>query len=116
MFNNDELMEVEMLFKAPMPPQQSELDALTRLVNIALHPSGQSQLVASFLLAWWNAAEHGGFDMTDLWGVDKRIADDMLSVFGLIARFHHYPDTVNPSLHASFIKIVALWKTEVTSI
>jgi hypothetical protein len=54
--------------------------------------------------------------MTDLWGVDKRIADDMLSVFGLIARFHHYPDTVNPSLHESFIKIVALWKTEVTSI
>lgn len=116
MLNDDELMEIEMLFKAPIPPRQSELDALARLISIALHPSGQSQLVANFLLAWWNASEYGGFHMTDLWGVDKPIADDMLSVFSLIMRFHHYPDTITPTLHESFIKIAALWKSEITSI
>ena len=54
----------------------------------------KSRIVANFLLAWWNAAECGGFDLTDVWGVDTEIALDMLRVFALIAGCHQYPDTM----------------------
>ena len=41
--------------------------------------------MANFLLAWWNAGECGGFDLTDVWAVDTAIAVDMLRVFALLA-------------------------------
>ena len=63
-------------------PQQDQtiagLEALTRLIEIAQKDTGQSRRVADFLLAWHNAAENGGWDVTDLWNVDQSIADDML--------------------------------------
>ena len=33
------------------------------------------RVVADFLLARWNVAEYGGFDLTELWAVDAAIAD-----------------------------------------
>jgi hypothetical protein len=42
--------------------------------------------VADFLLAWHNAAD--GWDPTDLWNVDDAIADDMLTVLGLVRESH----------------------------
>ena len=48
--------------------------ALERLIRIAQGDSGQCRIVANFLLAWWNAPEYGGFDLTDLWAVDAAIA------------------------------------------
>jgi hypothetical protein len=59
--------------------------ALERLIQIAEGDTGQSRIVANFLLAWWNAGECGGFDLTDVWGVDTSIAVDMLRVFALMA-------------------------------
>jgi hypothetical protein len=53
------------------------LEALTRLIEIAQKDTGQSRRVADFLLAWHNAAENGGWDVTDLWNVDQSIADDV---------------------------------------
>lgn len=41
--------------------------AICRLVQIAKGDTGQNRGVANFLLAWWNAEECGGFDLTDLW-------------------------------------------------
>lgn len=64
----------------------TELSALGRLLQIAQRHSGQSQRVANFLLAWYNAAENGGWDPADLWAVDPEIADDIVSVIGLIRR------------------------------
>jgi hypothetical protein len=55
--------------------------------------SGQSRIVADFLLAWWNADECGGFDLTVLWRVDSSIAQDMVTVIGFIASSHRYPGT-----------------------
>jgi hypothetical protein len=43
-------------------------------------------------LAWWNAEECGGFDLTDLWGVDTSIAADILRVFAMVAGSQRYPD------------------------
>ena len=64
--------------------------ALERLIQIAQGDTGQSRIVANFLLASWNAAECGGFDLTDVWGVDTAIAVDMLRVFALVAGGQHY--------------------------
>jgi hypothetical protein len=61
------------------------MGALDRLIQIALGDTGQSRIVANFLLAWWNAEQCGGFDLTDVWGVDTSIAADMQHVFGLLA-------------------------------
>ena len=45
----------------------SQRTALERLIRVAQSDTGQSRIVANFLLAWWNAAECGGFDLTDVW-------------------------------------------------
>jgi hypothetical protein len=68
--------------------------ALERLIQVAQGDTGQSRIVANFLLAWWNAAECGGFDLTDVWGVDTPIAVDMLRVFALLADRRQYPDAM----------------------
>jgi hypothetical protein len=68
--------------------------ALERLIRIAQGDSGQCRVVANFLLAWWNAAEYGGFDLTDVWAVDKTIAADMLAVFEQLVHYRRYPDSL----------------------
>src|ERR1019366_7752403 len=83
--------------------------ALERLIQVALGDTGQSRKVANFLLAWWNAEECGGFDLTDLWRVDTAIAADMVTVFSMVAERDHYPDTLGYG--AGFEKLVASWRS-----
>lgn len=90
--------------------QDQEKDALGRLMAIASGDTGQSRRVADFLLAWWNAGECGGFDLTTLWGVDAVIANDMTTVFGLIARVNSYPDSLG--YEREFKAIVRAWRPE----
>lgn len=66
--------------------------ALERLIEQAKGDAGQSRRVAYFLLAWWNAGQCGGFDLTNLWSVDAAIAADMTMVFGFLTRCKAYPD------------------------
>jgi hypothetical protein len=82
--------------------------ALDRLIGIAQRDTGQSRNVANFLLAWWNASECGGFDLTDLWGVDARIAADMVAVFAILPTFQHYPDALGYG--AQFEALVRVWR------
>lgn len=98
--------------RAPAPPTQDELAALDRLIRIAQRDTGQSRRVASFLLAWWNSATCGGFDLTELWAVDEDIANDMQAVVGLIARVRRYPDKVDPALAVEFERIIERWRPE----
>ena len=84
--------------------------ALERLIQIANGDTGQCRKVASFLLAWWNAAECGGFDLTDLWGVDDDIAADMIAVFAFLPQCHHYPDTLGYT--RQFQAIVQAWQVK----
>ena len=83
--------------------------ALERLIAVAQRDTGQSRIVANFLLAWWNAEECGGFDLTDVWAVDTSIAVDMLRVFALVSECQHYPDVMGYSQH--FDEIVRLWRS-----
>jgi hypothetical protein len=90
--------------------KSSEETAFHRLVAIAQSDTGQSRRVADFLLAWWNAGECGGFDLTNLWGVDASIAEDMVIVFGYVARTHSYPDVLG--YNDQFQSIVRTWRPE----
>ena len=89
-------------------PTAAERAALVRLLDWAEGDTGQSRRVADFLLAWWNPASCGGFDLTTLWGVDGAIAADMATVFALIARVHAYPDTLG--FEAQFKAVVRTWR------
>lgn len=87
---------------------RSPSEALDRLVKIAKSDTGQAKRVANFLLAWWNASRDGGFDLTDLWNVDQAIADDMVTVFAMVAQTRCYPD----SLGYDFGELVTLWRSK----
>jgi hypothetical protein len=89
----------------PSVPARS---ALERLIQVAHGDTGQSRIVANFLLAWWNAEECGGFDLTEVWGVDTSIAQDMVRVFALLAGCRQYPDTMGYGRH--FETIVRVWR------
>ena len=84
------------------------IDALRRLIEIAHGNTGQCQYVSNFLLAWWNAGSCGGFDFTDMWAVDDKIAMDMLKVVLLIAKRNNYPDAYG--FRADFEQLVAKWR------
>ena len=87
--------------------------ALERLIAIAQSDTGQARRVADFLLAWWNAGECGGFDLTNLWGVDASIAEDMGIVFGYVARANAYPDALG--FNVQFQSIVRGWRPELAN-
>ena len=72
-------------FSAPraMQPDQmttGERAALERLLEHGSSVTDQSQRVADFLLAWWNAWLMRSYDITTGWAVDEEIADDMCIV------------------------------------
>jgi hypothetical protein len=87
--------------------------ALEHLIAIAQSDTGQARRVADFLLAWWNAGECGGFDLTNLWGVDASIAEDMVIVFGYVARANAYPDALG--FNVQFQSIVRGWRPELAN-
>ena len=84
--------------------------ALERLIHIAQRHSGQSRRVASFLLSWWNAEQCGSFDPTEMWGVDRGVAIDMVTVFAYVALHGHYPDTLG--YEQPFAALVRQWRPE----
>lgn len=85
--------------------------AFERLLRIAHSDTGQSGRVADFILAWWNAGSLGGFDLTDLFAVDRAIADDMSAVFSWLA---HLPNAEYPNQYRADIEeIIRLWRPDV---
>ena len=82
--------------------------ALGRLLTVAHGNTGQSDTVASFLLAWWNAKDCGGWNLADLWAVDSVIADDMVAVVRFISRNREYPDAYG--LGGEFVALVTQWR------
>ncbi|MFG0229460.1 ParB/RepB/Spo0J family partition protein [Achromobacter sp. 413638] len=96
---------------APAKEADPESEALDRLLTIARRDTPQSKRVADFLLAWWNAASCGGFDLTDFWAVDTEIGDDMMLVIGLMRSRHgQYPDQYGEQIHERFKELVKLWR------
>ena len=82
--------------------------ALKRLLRVARSDTGQSKRVADFLLAWWNARMCGGFDLTDLWGLDESLAEDALTVLRLMLETRAYPDTLGYA--EEFAELIRAWR------
>lgn len=70
----------------------AELAALHRLLAVAGNRSTQGRRVADFLLAWWNAARCGGYDLMSAQGLDGVVAEDIWIVFGTATRTGVHPD------------------------
>jgi hypothetical protein len=83
-------------------------EPLERLIRIAEGDSGQCRVVADFLLVWWNADEYGGFNLTDVWAVDEKIAADMLAVFEQLLHCRRYPDSLG--YEKEFRSIAHKWR------
>ena len=91
----------------------TERAALERLLDHAQRDTGQSRRVADFLLAWWNAAQCGGFGITTAWGLDEDIAEDVITVFAAAVRCNQYPDTLGYG--PQFEAVVRSWRPELLS-
>ncbi|WP_411755866.1 DUF7673 family protein [Sinorhizobium meliloti] len=64
--------------------------------------------MANFLLAWGNAEALGGFDIADLFAVDREVSEDMATVFTWLAREE---DAVyRPTIEIE--AIIARWRPE----
>ena len=85
--------------------------ALEKLLNVAHSDTGQSRRVANFILAWWNADVHGGFNLADLADVDRDVCEDMVTVFTFLAREEDlvYPEAYKPEI----IQIIRRWRPDV---
>jgi hypothetical protein len=81
---------------------------LERLLAVAARDTGQSRIVANFLLAWWNAGSCGGFDLTELWGLDLDLQRDCMQVLGFICVYRHYPDDIGYA--NQFDALVRQWR------
>lgn len=106
--------DLEAMFR-PETLADQQLAALERLIDIAKRDTGQSRHVACFLLAWWNADTCGGFDLTDTWAVDRAIAEDMVIVFGMVARVHSYPNSGPHDYEDDFAEIIEQWRPQLVS-
>lgn len=84
--------------------------AFERLLDVARSDTGQSRKVAAFVLAWWNADSHGGFDLADVFGVDPAIAADMARVFTWLAT---RSDAEYPTAYRREIEdVIQKWRPE----
>ena len=84
--------------------------ALEKLLKIAHEGTGQGRRVANFLLAWWNADIHGGFDIADLFAVDREVSEDMATIFTYLARVE---DAVYPAdYHGEIESIIKCWRPQ----
>ena len=96
-----------------MPMDEETQVALSRLVALAMDDTGASKTAGNFLLAWWNAGDLGGFDLTQLWLLDDLAATDMIQVFAFIARNNLYPDAVMD--RAEIEALVRRWRPDLAS-
>lgn len=68
-----------------MCPEQmmsAERQALENLLKHAQADTHQSRRVTDFLLAWWNPAACGSYDLTTAWSVDDDIMEACASCSG----------------------------------
>ncbi|WP_083036516.1 DUF7673 family protein [Achromobacter ruhlandii] len=110
-----DVLEQEQRDAANPALRHAGMAALNRLIEIARRDTNQSKRVADFLLAWWNATSCGGFDLSDLWSVDKEIYDDMSSVIALVRRSRSYPDTLSTPVHEAFKELVKIWRPQLAN-
>lgn len=98
----------DMPLKCDLDP--AEHAALKRLMAVAFRYSGQSEKVANFLLSWWDAQECGAFCPTELWGLDRKIAEDVCLIFSAISQMARYPDSLG--YKEQFDRLARRWRPQ----
>ena len=88
--------------------QASGLPALRRLVTIAQRSSGQSAVVARFLLGLYNGPEHP-FPLTDLRALDEEIHSDCMAVLMMDWAPEQEVHELIEGRHHIFQSLVARW-------
>jgi len=91
--------------------QASGLPALRRLVTIAQRSSGQSAVVARFLLGLYNGPEHP-FPLTDLRALDEEIHSDCMAVLMMDWEPEQEVHELIEGGHHIFQSLVARWGTQ----
>lgn len=88
--------------------------ALEKLLNVAHEDTGQGRRVANFILAWWNAEVHGGFDLTDLADLDPHLCEDIVTIFSWLANEQTlvYPDDYKQEI----VQIIARWRPQAQTV
>lgn len=66
--------------------EREKCEAMVRCFQRARGSSGGESRVRRLLFAWWNAAELGGFDICDLWGLSDEWREDCLTVIAMVGR------------------------------
>ena len=86
--------------------------AVARLFDLAQSDTGQARRVADFLMAWWNATDFGGFDIADLFSLDRAVAADMATVFAFLGSHPGaiYADAFE--LEDAMKALLALWRPQ----
>jgi hypothetical protein len=85
-----------------------EQAAFERLLTVAATSTTEGKRAADFLLAWWNAGNCGGFDFTNVWGVEGPMAADMVTVFAYFLRVKPYPSDLG--YYEKFQAVIARWR------
>jgi hypothetical protein len=93
------------------PLSDDDRNSLQRLIKVAKSNTPQGRPIANFLLAWWNAKKYGGFDFTELWGVDKDLVGDIINVLRIIAIEQSYPAALG--YEDDFTAIIEHWRLSV---
>ncbi len=101
-------LEVHLVAEKARVPEAEE--ALIRLFELARHDTGQSRIAADFLLAWWNADDHGGFDIAHLFSLDGAIARDIATVVTHVSRCSSavYADAFGHQ--EKMLELIARWR------
>ncbi|TSD75668.1 hypothetical protein FFI16_004290 [Pseudomonas sp. KBS0710] len=85
--------------------------ALEQLLTTAQYDTEQGRVVASFLLSWWRAEEHGGFALTDVWILDQELAEACALLFSWIAVNHVAPGVLGFAV--PFEALASAWRDRV---
>lgn len=106
-------LEVHLVTEKPRVPEVEE--ALIRLFDVARSDTGQSRIAADFLLAWWNAGQHGGFDIADLFSLDAAVSRDILTVTAHLSRstVAVYADAFGHK--GRMMQLIAQWRPDAMS-
>ncbi len=91
-------------------PERREFEALERLIRLAHNDTPAARCAASLLLSWSDAQAYGGFDLTQLWELNRDQQADALSLISYITRAGHGP--VSLGLGDEIEAIAAVWRPQ----
>ena len=92
-----------------MTQGSAEQQAIDSLFDIANSHRPDARQAANFMLAWWNAAACGGFDLQDLRQMGPRLGESVAEIMDMIWQVGCGPEHLGYS--NDFKELVAKWRS-----